>query len=106
MNRIVYDYHCKIFMHNIVHKCPECFRYMFSRSLSNRTNNIVIEKCKNKFLTQFPSNILPSKWNELSLDLKRETSMKKFKENVFSSILDSYCPNESCNRVNCPDCRR
>ena len=93
-------------MHNIVHKCPECFRYMFSRSVSNRTNNIVIEKCKNKFLTQFPSNILPSKWNELSLDLKRETSIKKFKENVFSSILDSYCPNESCNRVNCPDCRR
>ena len=89
-----------------MHKCPESFINMFSRSVSNRTNNIVIEKCKNKFLTQFPSNILPSKWNELSLDLKRETSIKKFKENVFSSILDSYYSNESCNRVNCPDCRR
>ena len=71
-------------MHKIVHnECPESFNNMFKRAISSRTNNIVIEKCKNKSLSHFPSNVLPLKWNELSLDLKNESSIKKFK-NVFS----------------------
>ena len=103
----IYDYHCKVFMHNIVHnKCPESFIGMFQHSQSNRTNNIIIEKCKNKFLSNFPSNLLPLKWNRLSLDLKGEISIKRFKKTVFSSTIDSYSQTVICKRKNCTDCQR
>ena len=94
-------------MPNGVHnKCPESLGNVYKQSISNRTNNFIIEKCKNKFLSKFPSNVLPTKWNELSLDLKSEASIKKFKKRISSEILDSYCQNESCKRDICVDCRR
>ena len=94
-------------MHKIVHyACPESFNNMFKRAISSRTNNIVIEKCKIKTLSHFPSNVLPLKWNELSLDLKNESSIMKFKKCIFSSIIESYCQKEIGRMSKCTDCRR
>ena len=103
----IYDYHCKVFMHNVVHKkCPESFMCMFQRSQSYRTNNIITEKCRNKFVSNFPSNLLPLKWNRLPLELKGELSIKRFKKTVFSSTIDSYSQIVICRRKNCADCQR
>ena len=52
----IFIYNCKSFMYDFVNEnCPSSFETMFKRSTSERTRNVVIEKCRNKFLSRFPT---------------------------------------------------
>ena len=73
-------------------------------SSSQRTKNVVTEKCRTTYLSRFPTNILPQQWNELSLENKNIASKKVFKKNIIFDKINAYKSHITCANNTCPDC--
>ena len=89
----------------VIGKLPESFDDMFSPlPPPNRTNDFILEKYHSKFLSQFPKDVLPKKWNENSLFLKSTEKHKTFKKELNKELLKPYMPHVRCYDVMCLDC--
>ena len=102
----LFHLNCNLFAHSVIfNSAPSCIIDLFPRSISDRTNNLVTVKCKNKGLESLPSFYIPQKWNSLSLSLRNTKSKAMFKFNIKSLILNSYeCTIRNCNNPLCMDC--
>ena len=102
----LFKYNCSTFMH----KCnngllPESFDNFFLPFANpNRNNDYIIEKYKNKFLTQFPTYFLTRIWNSNKRDLKWTESHKLFKKELYGDLISLYPMTINCREKNCKSC--
>ena len=98
---------CSIFVHKYLNgKLPESFVDKFTPFHEpNRTNSLIIGNPKSQSLNSYPTNFLPKIWNTNSLDLKNNSSLNSFKNNLIKTVLSSYPATTKCNSATCPDCR-
>ena len=87
-------------------KLPESFQNVFTPlNGTNRTNSLLVDITKSKYLSSYPTDFLPKVWNSNSMHLKNNSSLNSFKNNLKKSILSSYSANVKCNSPTCPDCK-
>ena len=100
-------YNCSSFMNKyFLNRLPDSFKNKFPPlAPPNRINGLLVERYKNKFLTQFPAYFLPRIWNGNSLENKLNESHTSFKKSLYESFILAYPPAFKCKSQTCPDCR-
>jgi hypothetical protein len=85
-----YNTYCFIYIYDD-NKCPNSFKDFFTPfSHQNRTKQYILNAPINKSIEHYPSYQLVKIWNGLSLNYKRMSSIKSFKNKVKNMLLDQY----------------
>ena len=80
------------FMYKFINsKCPSSFNNFFVPFRGeNRSKSFIIDILKSQKLEHFPSFFMPKVWNNLCIEMKRQTSLKLLKSNYKQLTLSNY----------------
>ena len=88
----LFTFQTNSFMYKFINpKCSSSFNNFFVPFRGeNRRKRFIIDILKSQKLEHFPSFFMPKVWNNLCIEMKRQTSLKLLKSNYKQLTLSNY----------------